>query len=507
MGLRYDEVWTKAASCITLSLFLCVAPCFPSSTADELKKLGLDLPECNISFPRIGLRVVSSESLPVLSEQAQEKNGQWYSVSTGPLVELFRGLIKETKLADVVLSYSPDEQIKVPIDLVLEVTIDKLRSCRVHSFWSGTTVTVNGHMTIRLVALPKRELLIAEESALAWRARTNENAQKEFGEKEFAKFFVHPVIRIIEAINKDEALRTIITRLSGARISSQDAVTGRSESRLPPSKGQANEASLPPRIRNAHILIIGIGTYSDLSIPRLSYTVSDAKAMYDFFKTSPRSPARPSNVHYVGDQLNEDGLRADKRGMMLAIDRYLVKKAAHKDDMAIFYFSGHGDTGKHPTKGTEYYLMPLDAAMDSLYVTAIELSEFQRMWNAIPANTKILIVDACNSGGFSGVKGRGGITGVDSISGEAKAVFSACKGDEKSIECPQLGHGLFTHVLLEGIKGKADMVCGNNDERVTLAELKRWLDQQVPLEARKVGGRQTPITSLVDAWGDVYLTR
>ena len=189
------------------------------------------------------------------------------------------------------------------------------------------------------------------------------------------------------------------------------------------------------------------------------------------------------------------------------MDRYLVKNAIHEDDMALLYFAGHGDTGKHPTKGTEYYLIPQDAAKDSLYITAIELSEFQRLWSAIPAKTKILIADACNSGGFSGVRGMGGTTGVENIGGEAKAVFSACKSDQKSIECEQLGHGLFTHVLLQGLKGKADMVCGDNDGRVTLAELKRWLDKQVPLEARKMGGNQTPITSLVDAWGEVYLTR
>ena len=52
-----------------------------------------------------------------------------------------------------------------------------------------------------------------------------------------------------------------------------------------------------------------------------------------------------------------------------------------------------------------------------------------------------------------------------------------------------------------------DKVGGDSDGHVTFAELKRWLDKQVPLEARKMGGNQTPITSLVDAWGEVYLTR
>lgn len=54
---------------------------------------------------------------------------------------------------------------------------------------------------------------------------------------------------------------------------------------------------------------------------------------------------------------------------------------------------------------------------------------------------------------------------------------------------------------------RADEVRGDNDGRVTLAELKRWLDKRVPVEARKMGGNQTPTTSLVDAWGEVYLTR
>ena len=257
-------------------------------------------------------------------------------------------------------------------------------------------------------------------------------------------------------------------------------------------------------IRSTHILIIGIGSYTDPNVPKLNYTTADARAVHDFFKNADASPAKPRDVHFLGNTPNEDGLAADRRGIMLAIDKYLVKKAVHKDDMAILYFAGHGDVGKHPKKGTEYYLIPQDAVKESLYATAIEIGEFQRMWSAIPANTKILIADECNSGGFSGVRGVGGVAGVESVQGEAKAVFSACKSDQKSIECDSLGHGLFTHVLLEGLEGRADR---NGDDRVTLAELKQWLDRQVPVQASKVGGAQTPMTSLVDAWGDVFLTR
>ena len=274
-----------------------------------------------------------------------------------------------------------------------------------------------------------------------------------------------------------------------------------------PKRPSPTHGGAPASICNVYVLVIGIGAYKDPNIPALRYTTSDAKAVYEFFKQSPSSPTRPDNVHILGNEPNEDRLVADKRGILLAMDRYLVKKAVRENDMVILYFAGHGELGAHPTKGTEYYLLPQDAVLDSLYITALELSEFQRLWSAVRAKTKILIADACNSGGFSGVRGMGGVTGVEAVTGEAKAVFSACKSDQKSLESTKLGHGLFTHVLLQGLKGKADMVCGNDDQRVTLAELKRWLDQQVPLEARKAGANQTPITSVVDAWGDVYLTR
>jgi len=275
-----------------------------------------------------------------------------------------------------------------------------------------------------------------------------------------------------------------------------------------PASPPAIPPTAPPNaIRNVYVLVIGIRDYRDANIPKLRYTDRDARAVYEFFKSSPSSLARPENVHYVGDTPNEDGFTADKDGITRAMSRYLINQAVHKDDMAIFYFSGHGDMGKHPTRGSEYYLIPKNADKEDLFATAIELSEFQRLWTAIAAGTRILIADACNSGGFSGLKGLGGVAGLENTQGEAKAVFSACKSDQKSIEVDALQHGLFTHVLMEGLRGKADKVTGNNDGRVTLSELKRWLHDQVPLEARKHGGTQTPLTSLVDAWGEVYLTK
>jgi len=59
-----------------------------------------------------------------------------------------------------------------------------------------------------------------------------------------------------------------------------------------------------------------------------------------------------------------------------------------------------------------------------------------------------------------------------------------------SIELPELGHGIFTYYLVEGLKGAADL---NKDGIVTVQELYEYLEQQVAKKSRSVGGNQHPV--------------
>ena len=52
---------------------------------------------------------------------------------------------------------------------------------------------------------------------------------------------------------------------------------------------------------------------------------------------------------------------------------------------------------------------------------------------------------------------------------------------------------MFTRHLLEGLLGKADTKTGDGDGKVTLAEIRGYLQSEVPYEARRRYGRdQTP---------------
>ena len=262
----------------------------------------------------------------------------------------------------------------------------------------------------------------------------------------------------------------------------------------------------PAVIRNVHVLVVGIGDYRDAAIRPLKYSAADAQAVYDFFATSDRSPARKENVHFLGETPNVDGLTATKAGIQKAITQYLIRGATHEDDMAILYFSGHGDAGTHPVNSAGYYLLPMDAEAADLFSTALEVEELQRYWQAIRAKSKVLITDACNAGGFAKLKDLN-IRGLETIEGGGTIVITGATGAESSVELDEEKRGLFTHLLLEGLNGKADALAGDNDGRVTLAELRSWLEKQVPSAAAKAGGKQTPVVKVPEGWEGVYLTK
>ena len=262
----------------------------------------------------------------------------------------------------------------------------------------------------------------------------------------------------------------------------------------------------PPAIRNVHVLVVGVGDYRDKSIRPLNYSAGDARAVYEFFAASDRSPARRENVHFVGEEPNAEGLVATRAGIEKAITKYLIEQAVHEDDMAILYFSGHADAAKHPVKSAGYYLLPLDAEAGSLYDTAIEVEDLQKRWDAIRAKTKVLVADACNVGGFAKLKDLN-IRGLDGLQGGGTVVMAAAAASESSLELDVEKRGLFTHAFLEGLQGKADTLGGNSDGRVSLAELKLWLEEQVPSAAARAGGKQTPVIRVPPGWEGLFLTR
>jgi len=149
--------------------------------------------------------------------------------------------------------------------------------------------------------------------------------------------------------------------------------------------------------------------------------------------------------------------------------------------------------------GLAKYLIPSDADPDDLYSTALPMDELQTVFGRIESERVVAFLDACYSGAaggrtFAARKTRA--TSVDDLFLErltrsrGRAIITASRPAEVSIELPELGHGIFTYYLVEGLKGAAD---GNRDGIVTLQELYEYLEQQVTDKSRSVGGNQHPV--------------
>jgi hypothetical protein len=255
---------------------------------------------------------------------------------------------------------------------------------------------------------------------------------------------------------------------------------------------------------DVYVLVIGIGKYQDQAIPELPYAEDDAKAVYDFYHSNPKSPAKPENLFLVA------GNQAKSKDVMNAFNQFAEKASAQ--DTVICYYAGHTDIGAHPTHNFAYYLLPYDAAKSDLLNSAIELSVLRQVWDGIKSNRKVFIVEGVNridqwSADMVDEQGDS-ISGFEVGLGMGNVVMIAANINQKSLSGPepaqgQTGHGLFTYFLLEGLTGPAD---SNSDGLINVAEMKSYLIEKVPAKAKEMGGEQNPVIR-IQATGEIFLAK
>ncbi len=247
--------------------------------------------------------------------------------------------------------------------------------------------------------------------------------------------------------------------------------------------------------RRTFVLIVGINPYADEAISDLRFAEADARAVFGFYAGDERSLTSRDRVRILR------GKKATRVAVLKAIREQLVQKATRPTDAAILYIACHGFTDAEET-----YLACSDTQLDDLQETAIPFTTLQRYWQKIGAGTKLLISDACHAGGLANLRGltvRQRV--VDRTSTGISAVIAAAGANELSAEDEDFGHGVFTQVLLSGLRGNAD---ANKSGDVTLGELSAFLKAKVPARAREVSGKQTPVIEIHGAGGaSVPLTR
>lgn len=244
-------------------------------------------------------------------------------------------------------------------------------------------------------------------------------------------------------------------------------------------------------------VIIGIGGYDSQSIPSLRFAVSDAESVYQVLTSV--AGFKKENVLLLTDRTER---KPTLRNIKYALGTFLAR-SARKDDTVVMFYAGHGapeiDQRGLERDGLAKYLVPIDADPDDLFSTALPMDDLQTIFARIESERVVAFLDACYSGAaggrtFASRKTRAGH--VDDLFLErltrsrGRAIITAARPAEVSVELPELGHGIFSYYLVQALRGAGDL---NRDGIVSLQELYEYLEQQVVRKSRSVGGNQHPV--------------
>jgi uncharacterized caspase-like protein len=167
-----------------------------------------------------------------------------------------------------------------------------------------------------------------------------------------------------------------------------------------------------------------------------------------------------------------------------------------QEDVFIFYYAGHGSMVDN-----QFYFIPSESSRlydaGALNKEAIDAGTLQDKFKNIMALKQLIVMDACQSGGsveLLATRGAAEEKAIAQLSRSAGIHVMASAGSEQfATEFAELGHGLFTFLLIKGLQGDADG--SPKDGKVTIYELKSYLDDQVPEMTRKLKGKpQYPYT-------------
>jgi formylglycine-generating enzyme required for sulfatase activity len=240
-------------------------------------------------------------------------------------------------------------------------------------------------------------------------------------------------------------------------------------------------------------LVIANTEYQDASFAKLTAPGKDAEEFAQVLRD-----AELAAFDDVQVLLNEGESKIRR-----SIARFFVNR--QRDDLLLLYFSGHGvrnDQG-------QLFLAANDTEISILDATGIPADFVTHSMNNSRSQRQLLILDCCNSGAFahgsksaSAIGKSMGIATAFEGSGFGRVVLTATDATQYAWEGDKvIGNtqkSVFTHFLIEGLKGDADR---DGDGRIHVDELYDYAYEQVVRRTPK----QTPGKWSYKQQGDLIL--
>lgn len=248
----------------------------------------------------------------------------------------------------------------------------------------------------------------------------------------------------------------------------------------------------PPKPRDTTIIgpqtfamVMGISKYKN--VRPLTYADKDAEMFRDFLKSPAGGKIPDDNIYCL---LNEQALAAN---FFVQGFKWLKAKNLQKGDRLFIYLAGHGDAidedqffylayDCNPAGDKNNYLVS-----GTIRMVDVKIKISRESGKGVEV---YLIMDACRSNELpGGSEGQSFFNQAVSEKRSGEIMMLATKAGQESLEDASIGngHGLFTYYLIDGLTGLADT---EGDNKITLDEIQKYVDKNVPSVAQERFKRQ-----------------
>jgi hypothetical protein len=202
---------------------------------------------------------------------------------------------------------------------------------------------------------------------------------------------------------------------------------------------------------NYYGIFVGIEDYGE-EYDEAPQCDQDAESLYDAFIRA--------GLMDRGNGIVLTNSDADHRGVENAFRE--MSREVTPGDVFIFFFSGHGTQVEQTGRGGADELDGLDEALALVDSDLID-NELADMLDGINAQLKVVVMDACNSGGMA----------PDVVDGPGVICYASSEEDVLSDFAPEFRAGGYLSVFFkEAIQGDADL---DNDGIIMIGELSHYL--------------------------------
>jgi len=265
--------------------------------------------------------------------------------------------------------------------------------------------------------------------------------------------------------------------------------------------------ALPARAADAtpqsYVVLVGINQYKDQQIKPRAHAEADAKALYDLLTNKDYLGVAAENIHLLlgAPDAQRKSETATQKNIIKAL--HDVAGKAGQDDLVLVAIIGQG--GPVNEAGNKMCYFAADSTVKERGKNAVAAADIQQELDKLKSHKFCAFIDV-NFHGYKdapekmpeptfGTNAYREFLGADAkeghedakeaLSAPGRALFLANSGLRPSLDLDK--DGIFTDVILTGLKGAADKEGFEQDGLVTVDELGDYVEKQVTELARKYG--------------------